>query len=220
MSIIERTPEIDHAIAIHEASHAFVGLCISGPGQIGYATIEPENGFAGRVVGIGGDVVNLGTSARICTEVQTFWPGPFEPRGDTADFFLHSVNRAIELAAGTVGEAELIEGPTLPALDDRRQSLMFAKLVCASPRSIEAFLEFAATEARNLITTNKSVVLELAAALVERRKLGGDEITQLVASALARQDLEAEKRRRADWAKTIESARAFAGTPFRYPDRN
>jgi hypothetical protein len=106
--------------------------------------------------------------------------------------------------------ARPIEGPPLEALDDRKQSLMFAKLVCASPHSVQAFLEFAAAEARNLIAANRSVVLELAAALVERRKLTGDEITQLAMAALVRQDFEAEQRRRADWAKTVENARAFA----------
>jgi hypothetical protein len=185
-----------------------------GPGTIGYATLEPGAGFAGRVVGIGGDTANLGTSARICAEVQTFWPSLFEPRDDCGPFFLHAVNRATELAAGSIGEVELIEGPPLEALDDRKQSLLFAKLVCASPRSVEAFLEFAAVEARNLIAANRSVVLELATALVERRTMTGDEITQLVASALTRQDLAIEKRRRADMARCLASAQAFAECEF------
>jgi hypothetical protein len=206
----ERTPELDHAIAVHEASHAFVGLCISGSGTIGYATIEPGAGYAGRVVGTGGDAVNLGTSAQICAEAQAFWPGLFEPRDDCAPFVLHSINRATELAAGTAGEEVLIGGPPLQALADRKQLLMFAKLVCASPHSVEAFLEWAAAEARNLIAANRSVVLELAAALVERRTMTGDEITELVMASLVRQDFEAEKKRRADWARCLEGARAFA----------
>jgi hypothetical protein len=87
--------------------------------------------------------------------------------------------------------------------------LVFAKLVCASPHSVEAFLEFAAAEARNLIASNKLIVLELATSLVEWRKLTGDQITQIVADALVQQDLEAERKRRADWAKTVASARTF-----------
>jgi hypothetical protein len=117
----------------------------------------------------------------------------------------------VELAAGTVGEEELIEGPTLEALDDCKQSRMLARLVSASPRSVEAFLEFSAAEAKNLIVANRAVVLQLAAELVARRTMNGDQITEFVVAALlAAADLEAEKRRRADMTQMAENARAFA----------
>jgi hypothetical protein len=47
--------------------------------------------------------------------------------------------------------------------------------------------------------------------LLEKRTLsGGGEIDQIIATSLARQDLEVEKKRRADMAQMAENARAFA----------
>jgi hypothetical protein len=113
------------------------------------------------------------------------------------------------LLAGSIGEQLLADGPLLAAPGDQEQALTYARLLCTSPQSITAFLAFAAAEAGALIEANKSVILELAAALQAKRTIKGPEVDQIVAVALARQDLELEHRRRAEWARVAERARAF-----------
>ena len=200
----------DFHLAIHESSHALVGVCLNGPGQIELITIEPGRGFLGRVEGVRGDEALVGLSpSDVCNVAKTFWPGRFEARGDCADFFLHSVSRVTELLAGTIGEQILAKGQLLPAPGDQAQAVTYARLLCTSPQSITAFLAFAAAEARALIEANKSVILELAAALQAKRTIKGPEVDRIVAVALARQDLEVEHRRRAEWARVAERARNF-----------
>jgi hypothetical protein len=200
----------DFHLAVHESSHALVGVCLNGPGQIGLVTIEAGAGYAGRVEGVAGDQAFVGLSpSDVCSVAKTLWPGRFEARSDVAEFFLHATGRVTELLAGSIGEELLTAGPLLPAPGDQSQALEFARLLCTSPQSVTAFLEFAATEARGLIEANKSVILELAAALQAKRTIKGPEIDQIVAVALAQQDLEHEHRRRRKWIEVTESARNF-----------
>jgi hypothetical protein len=60
-----------------------------------------------------------------------------------------------------------------------------------------------------LIDAHKSAVVAIADALVERRTLNGDEIDRIIAGALAVADIAAERERRTQWMRTIESTKSF-----------
>ena len=206
---IERTPETDRRIAAHEAAHCLVGLAV-GAGEIGGATIVPGPDFAGRVWGKNGGPLHLSSAVDIGKEVLPLWPGLGEDRADVAEFFVHAHHKVVELVAGGQGELCLYpDAEPLHAVDDDRQALVYAGLVCCSPSSVTAFLDFARQEARALLEEHRSVLITLTNALVCRRTMTGSEINEVVAEALALEDLAAEKARRRKWQQCAASARDF-----------
>ena len=211
---VDQTPELDHRIAIHEASHCVVGRALGA--EIGGVTIVANGKFAGRVWGPGGDQF-LSDGSDICGEVMhelmPFWPGIGEPRDDAAEFQVHAMRRTVELLAGSEGEAMLEDAPLLGAVDDNKQALRFARLVCVSSAAVEAFLSYAKAEARALLEEHRSLVLALADCLLEKRTLTGAGVDAVLAAALARSNLETEHRRRLEWARVAERARLSVVTP-------
>jgi hypothetical protein len=205
----ERTLETDRRIAAHEAAHCLVGLAV-GAGEIGGATIVPGPDFAGRVWGVNGNPLHLSSAIDINKEVLPLWPGLGEDRADVAEFFVHAHHKVLELVAGGQGELCLYpEAEPLHAVDDERQALIYTDLVCRSPSSVAAFLDFARQEARSLLEEHRPALIALTDALVCKRTLTGAEINQVIAGALAHEELAKEKMRRADMARCLAGARAF-----------
>ncbi|MGO9682364.1 MAG: hypothetical protein ACLPTZ_07205, partial [Beijerinckiaceae bacterium] len=196
---------MDRRVALHEAGHVLVGRALGG--EIGGATITSTEFFAGRVWGPNGNPSHLGSGFDVCTEARPYLPRLGESRSDAAELFTHAIGRCIELAAGTASEKLFFpDDEPLTATDDQRQSSAFAGLVCCTPAAVGAFLAYAASEAAALLNEHRGVVIQVADALLERRTLNGAEIDQIIADALAREDLAAERSRRAAWAKTLLSA--------------
>jgi hypothetical protein len=206
---MNRTRQEDYKIALHEGGHVVVGRALGG--EIGGATITPTEFFSGRVWGPNGDPSHLGSGFDVCSEARPYLPRLGEPRSDAAELFTHAIGRCIELAAGTASEKLFFpDDESLAASDDQRQSSAFAELLCCTPPAISAFLVYAASEAAALLDEHRDVVIAVADALIERRTMTGEQIDQIIADALALEDLAAERERRAAWAKTIASAAAFA----------
>jgi hypothetical protein len=136
-------------------------------------------------------------------------PGPGESRADTADIVLHVHNRVVELCAGSVGEELFLDGPAWDAVDDRKQERALATLVTSSSESAEAFIAFCRVEARELLRSHEHIVRALAAELLIRRTLDGDQIDLCIKQAVAAKALADERERRAVWKRVEESARAF-----------
>jgi hypothetical protein len=126
-----------------------------------------------------------------------------------ADIFLHVHNRCIELVAGTVGEELFLDGPAWIAHDDLRQVHAYAGLICSSPASVEAFLDFCRVEAAALLTASTHVVHALAAELATRRTMDGAEVDSVIESAVAEKHLADEYLRRADWRRVSISAKGL-----------
>ena len=72
------------------------------------------------------------------------------------------------LVAGSVAEALFLPGEPWDAVDDRRQERAYAALVCSSPESIEAFIEFCMVEAAALLRPREHIVRALTAELLVR----------------------------------------------------
>jgi hypothetical protein len=92
------------------------------------------------------------------------------------------------------------------ASHDIRQAEAFANLVASTPKSAAAFLEFAKTEAAEILTAHKSSVEAIAVALLEKGTLDAEQIDNCIAAAEAQDALQAEKARRLQWTETIASA--------------
>jgi hypothetical protein len=117
---------------------------------------------------------------------------------------------AIELMAGSEAERALYRAaPPLPAQHDEDEARGFGAAFCYSERAITLFIEYARAEAAALIDLHRTAVLAIAEALVSRRTLNGEEIDQIIAAAHARDELTAEKSRRAEWAKAVANAATF-----------
>jgi hypothetical protein len=76
--------------------------------------------------------------------IRPVMPNPGESREAVADVFLHVHSRVIELVAGSVAEALFLPGDPWPADSDRAHERALASLICMSPESIEAFIDYAA----------------------------------------------------------------------------
>jgi hypothetical protein len=205
----ERDPEIDRRIAAHESAHCLVGLAV-GAGEIGGATIVPGPDFAGRVWGVNGGPLHLSSEIDIGKEVLPLWPGLGEDRADVAEFFVHAHQKVVELVSGSQGELCLYpDAEPLDAVDDNRQALIYVNLVCCSPSSVNAFVDFARQEARAILEGHRSTLVALTDALVRKRTMTGSEINQVVADSLALEGLANEKMRRLRWQQCMANSAIF-----------
>jgi hypothetical protein len=207
-----RSEAADTRIALHESCHAAAGRILGQP--IGGMTCDadPASGYSGRCWGpkfesrfATGDE----TAPALCARISASMPQVGESRADIADIVLHVHNRVIELCAGSVGEELFLDGPAWDAVDDRKQERALAALVASSPEAIEAFINFARVEARELLRKYEHVARALAAELLIRRTLDGDQIDLCIKQAVAAKALADERERRAVWKRVEESARAF-----------
>ena len=136
-------------------------------------------------------------------------PGPGEKRDNVVDVFMHVHTKVVELVAGSVAEALFLPGEPTPAYSDRAQERALASLICSSPESVEAFIDFCMAEAAALLRPREHIVRALADALRIRRTMTGHEVDIVIAEAVSIRAAEAERKRRADWRERTKSARAF-----------
>jgi hypothetical protein len=199
----QRSQELDFRIAVHESGHILTGRIFGFP--ICLATIDPGDGYSG-MVSASGDLSLLSSADRVfdlIDRVRPAMPQPGQPRFDAAEFYTHSHFRIIELLAGSEAERIVFDFEPLIARHDLEEAKSFASILCSSAESIDAFIEYARSEARALLNKHRHILLALAKELVERRTLTGAEIESIIAAA-------PERARRADWAGVMERAEGFA----------
>jgi hypothetical protein len=207
-----RSEADDIRISTHEAAHCVAARLLGVP--LGGVSCDPDPSgkFSGLTWGLKffehyGDDAD---DAEACERLASLMPKAGESRdGDVADIHMQAVNRVIEIAAGSLGEAMLLEGLAWSAPHDRAQETAFARLLCSTPQAAEAFVQFCTAQARDLLTPYLAIVTELANVLRARRTLSGAEVDQVIAAALASASVEQEHRRRADWRRRCESAATF-----------
>jgi hypothetical protein len=221
---ITRSAADDFKIAIHEGSHCVGGRAMGA--SFGGVTIEPivaGVGLAGRAWGVGGHptgkLEDLSTFPMV-EQIAAIMPMVGEDRTPAAAIFQHVHSRVVELLAGGMGEKLFFpDQPVMTAFYDTNEAAAFAALICSTPKSVEAFLEFARVEAFEILTAHKTAVLAIANALIENRTLDAGQIDNCIASAEAqdgaaeaRDALIAEKARRTEWRNVAERAAAFKTT--------
>jgi hypothetical protein len=72
-----------------------------------------------------------------------------------------------------------------------------------------SFLEFARTEAAEILAAHRTALEAIAAALIERKTLDGEQIDAIISETVACDALEAERARRLNWHGVAERAAAF-----------
>ena len=136
-------------------------------------------------------------------------PRDGESRLNVADIFLHCHLRIVELVAGSVGESLFLPGEAWQAVDDRGQERALASLICSSPESIEAFVNFCMVEAAALLRPREHIVRTLTKELLIRRTMTGIEVDMIIMQAVAAKASADEHPRRAAWRRTEQSAASF-----------
>ena len=167
----------DFQIAVHESGHATVsrllGLPVSG------ATIEFFDGHFGATWADDAGLLAGGeTVENICRQLAPLLSDTGS-RADIAIELLHAGDQVISLLAGPIAE-ELFCAERLPGSEhDEAEATCIARLICRSPASIAAYLEFCRTEVAALLADHRAVVLAIADGLIRHRTLNGEQITTI-----------------------------------------
>jgi hypothetical protein len=146
----------------------------------------------------------------IVRTIDQHLPRHGEDPDDAAPWFLSVHTTVTELLAGAAAETV-----TFGRADDSRSrsdyqiAWLKARSICTSDIAAEAFLEFALTEAAELIAPYKPVLLALAAELAARRELDGAGIDRVISAALTQQAHDLELNRREAWHDLTKRAAAF-----------
>jgi hypothetical protein len=208
-----RSYDDDCRIAIHESGHVIAALLLGEP--VGFVTVNPADGYEGCVRGAwgirafvkeGGKPVDASELRKVLAPTM---PRPGEDRAKVSDVFSSVHAKCIEYAAATVAEKMLLDAEPSLASDDRRQARELAALICSSEKSIDSFLDHCEIAAHDLLSSYAMLIWSFSIVLRIRRTMTGVEVSDAVASILASVELAAERARRREWARRIESAAAF-----------
>jgi hypothetical protein len=177
-------------VAVNESGHALVARLLGRQVHLATTVPDPKLGFGGRVIAGSGDASRaMSRSLRdgfiavdeIASAIDQHMPGPGEAKDDAAPWLTVVHGAAIEWLAGAAAETI-----AFGSSDDRRSrtdylsAQRYARTICSSDISAEAFVEFALIEAVEAITPYRPVLLALAAELAERRELDGAAIDQVI----------------------------------------
>ena len=97
----------------------------------------------------------------------------------------------------------------VPSASDTAHLVKYASLVTRSPEAGLQFIKLCETMAADLLRPWFFVLMALATVLRIKRTLTGAEIDDLIANICAGFELAAERRRRADWQRTVANAAKF-----------
>jgi hypothetical protein len=209
--------------AIHEGSgHALVGIALLGPSCVAEVSIVPGPGYQGRCIGpeyreplcLEEAERQTDTFIALAADVRATVPEIGSNRIRDAKFLIRASATCAQLLAGTIAESILWPGePPLPAQHDEDEARALAKLAVASPNAVDTFLEYCRAEARALIEEYRDVASAIADGLFEQGTLTGTQVQKIIAAAMTRRALAAERLRRANWAQTCANGAAFNPRP-------
>lgn len=162
----QRPRKADRATAYHEAGHVVANWRVKGLKAVGAVSIEPEEDFHGVAIskwmlkGLHPDIEMTDRArARIEDQILTSLAGPAAQRKFKPRSVRHVHGRS-----------------------DRELAIDLASYVAGSHRQLEAFLKWMWVRAEDLVETNWSTTVDLAATLLERRKLSGRQVQDWLGS--------------------------------------
>ena len=203
------------AIAHHEAGHAVIARALGR--LVALVTIIPSLDTVGsmrsklpapdappRTVEEG-----IRETADICMGARALMPVG-ESRVPAAAFILEGIDRGIELLAGPEAQRRLTGiFDTVAGRTDIAEARLFAKAIAISPECARLSFRLFRLEARALVNRYWHAIEAVAARLIERQTLTGDEVNSIIAEAEAAQCVVDSKARRAAWAETVARAQRF-----------
>jgi hypothetical protein len=180
---------------------------------ISIVTVVPGIDFWGRVLAPDADpsaplADQLIQTKQRCGEAAALRPGAGEDQDCYAPWASEAHMRIVELVAGSEGERLATGKANLPANTDLALAILYAETI-SSPAAIDQLLAWARAEARGILKAHWTCVLAIAQALDDRGTLDGPEIDTIIADAVAQATQEAERIRRRNMARMVESAARF-----------
>jgi hypothetical protein len=175
----------ERRISIHEAGHVALAK-ITGQPLVG-SSIEFANGHYGCTWGNASDLLpNTETVESICGQLMPLMAGFGDDLSSIAVELQRAHHHVLALLAGIEAE-RLFNGTTLPNTEhDLTEATAIARLICRSPASVDAYLEFARVEVVALLSDHRAVVLAVADALVKHRTINGEQIDGIIRGAFSR----------------------------------
>jgi hypothetical protein len=212
-----RSAERNRQIAAHEsAGHALVTRALGD--TVWDVTIIPDGGYEGRCTRSGppSDLIldeNIDETAEIltiCERLERLSPEIGSGRVESAEYISRCQNNIIELLAGEVAESILCpDNPPLGAVHDHVEAAAFARVAVASQPATLALTEYCRSEAKGIIESNLDIAVALTDALIERGKLSGEQVDEIIIACVAARSIEKERQRRADWKQRESNAATF-----------
>ena len=162
----------DFQIAVHEAGHTFAGYMLL---TVAGSTIEFVNGHHGLTWS---DAVDLEPGANtvesLCAALKPLMPGAIDTEMEQAHCHV------IEWLAGVAAE-ELFCNELLSNTEhDLRAARAVAELIVRDVSDVAAYINFARTETRAMLSTYAGGVIAIANALVEHRTLNRFQIAAII----------------------------------------
>jgi hypothetical protein len=172
------------SVAAHEAGHCTVARLV-GLSVAGVSVDDIDGHHGGALV----DDANRASAPAETTDLVATLQGLMPKLGENRDSVAVDLLRCHDLVLVSLAGAEaelLFGGPLLPnTAHDLIEARALASLLCRSPTSIDAYIEFARCEVRELLSTHVGILIAVAAALIRRRSLTGSEIDWIVRRSCA-----------------------------------
>jgi hypothetical protein len=163
----------DYRTSVHEAGHCVAGVLLDM--SIEGCSIEFIDGHHGRTWSNGADLEPAASVESICSGLKPLMAGAL------VDELYQAHCHCIEYLAGVTAEELFCGGELLPNTGhDLQSARAVAGLITREVTDVDAYIEFARTETRALLTAHATKVLAVAAALVERGTLNRSEIYRLI----------------------------------------
>ncbi|MHC2334696.1 hypothetical protein [Bradyrhizobium sp. USDA 4454] len=202
-------------ISIHEAGHAIVARILDKPVSLATVVADAELGYGGCVWSGEGELTRRSslregesTVFEIARVVDQHMPRHGEARDDADAWFSCVLHHVIEALAGAAAENVIFGSFNEHGCSsDFLKAARYAQTICSSDRSAWQFLEFARTEAEEMLTRYRGVLVALARALRDQKEMDGAAIDRVIFETLAHEDLDRERERRAYWmSRRIDQA--------------
>ena len=136
----------------------------------------------------GDDVID---TLQLVDQLSTLMPAPGEDRADIATELQRAGDLVVSLVAGIEAEKLFTTEPLPNTEHDFEEARAIAALICRSPRSVDAYLDFCRVEARALLVEHRNIVLAISDALLKHRTLDGAMIDETIRAVRMCSDFEA-----------------------------
>jgi hypothetical protein len=178
-----RLSSFEYRVAAHESGHITAGRLLGLP--VAGSTINFIDGHFGLTWASDAALVDDGETVETICAVLTPLIG--DDRSDIAAELQRAGHQVISLLAGPIAE-DLFCGARLAGTEhDGIEARAIAGLICRSPTSVDAYLDFARAEASALLADHAASVLAIADALIRYHTIDAAQIDQIIVEFRGRQ---------------------------------
>jgi hypothetical protein len=199
-------------LAFHESGHAVVMRALGI--ELGGATIGPANDYSGAVWGkdnnpkifFNKDSVTNCTDN--CSRARALAPplGVDRAASGFSKWMVVAITQMITCLAGATAEHLLDGAPSKLSRHDEIIARKFAMSLVYCDSSVDSLLDYARTEARNILENHWSAVVAVAEVLLANGTVTAQQIDAAISDGLTRGAMKVEFARRSQWNAIVANA--------------